>query len=309
MRALVTGAAGFIGSNLVGHLGARGDEVVGIDRRRVRRADGLHVVMDLADRRNLAELARWTGWADVVFHLAARPGVRSDSPRIDLLRHRDIIVNTEHLMALTPAAAHMILISSSSVYGDAARRRGGVRPSRETDPMRPISRYGAYKARMETLARQYRRHADGLAIARPFTVIGEGQRPDMALSTWIEAIRRGDPVTVFGGPDRARDVTDVRKVVEGLTAMADLRFCGTVNLGAGRPRHLEEMIEAVFSAMGRRTPVRVVRADPQEVKVTCADPARSREQLGIDPTTDLERTAIRQVRARLGRLSPIVRTG
>ena len=82
-------------------------------------------------------------------------------------------------------------------------------------------------------------------------------------------------------------------------AMADRRFCGTVNLGAGRARLLGEMVEAVFSATGRKTPVRVVRADPQEVRVTCADPTWARADLGVDLTTDLERVTLRQAGARL----------
>ena len=296
----MTGSGGFIGSNLVEHLAARGDEVVGIDRRRIRITAGLHVAMDLADRRNLPEIARWTEWADVVFHLAARPGVRTVTPNIDLFRHRDIIVTTEHLMAVAPASTHLILASSSSVYGEATRSGSSHRPSHEADRLQPVAQYGRYKVSMEKMARQYRRPVDGLAIARPFTVIGERQRSDMALSIWIDAVRRGQPIRVFGSLDRARDVTDIRKVVEGLTAIADLRFCGTVNLGGGRPRSLREMVEAVFSAMGQQTPVRVVRADPEEVKVTWADSTRARAQLGVDLSTDLERTTIRQVGARIG---------
>lgn len=300
MKALVTGSAGFIGSNLVRRLAARGDEVVGIDRLRRRGGSGLHVTMDLAERTNLAEIARWTAWADVVFHLAARPGIRSHSPRIDLRRHRDIIVATEHVMAVTPGRTHVILASSSSVYGEAAGRNDSFRPSRETDHPRPVSRYGRYKQRMEQLGRQYRRFGDGLAIARPFTVIGEGQRSDMALSIWIDAVHRGEPVRVLGSLDRVRDVTDVERVVEGLLAMADLRYCGYVNLGAGRPRSLGEMVEAVFLATGLETHVQVVPASPEEVRATCADATRARRELGIDLTTDLERATRRQVTARLG---------
>ena len=300
MKALVTGSAGFIGARLVRRLAARGDEVVGIDRRRLKGAPGLHVTLDMAERRNLAELSRWTGWADAVFHLAARTGVRSALPDIDLRRRRDILAAAEHLLAAAPARTHLILASSSAVYGEAALRGGGNRPCREDDPLRPIGRYGRCKAQMEELSRRYRRPQDGLAIARPFTVIGPGQRPDMALSIWIEAVRRAEPITVFGGLDRARDVTDVEGVVAGLTAMADLRFCGTVNLGAGRPRLLGEMIEAVFSVMGRETEVQTAPADPEDVKVTCADPGRARSQLGIDLSTDLRRTVARQVEDRLG---------
>lgn len=300
MKALVTGSAGFIGSNLVRLLAARGDEVVGIDRLRIRGRAGLHVTMDLAERTNLPELARWTAWADVVFHLAARPGIRSDSPLIDLRRHRDIMVATEHVMAVTPLRTHVILASSSSVYGEAARRNNSYRPSSETDRPRPVSRYGRYKQRMERLGRDYRRFGEGLAIARPFTVIGAGQRPDMALSIWIDAVHRGEPVRVFGSLDRARDVTEVDRVVDGLVAMADLRYCGFVNLGAGRPRSLRDLVEAVFSATGSETPVQVVPASPEEVSATCADPARARCELGVDLSTDLAQATRRQVAARLG---------
>lgn len=301
VKALVTGSAGFIGSNLVRKLWARGDEVVGIDRRRVRDRVGLHVTMDLAERSSIPEIARWTGWADVVFHLAARPGIRSNSPSIDLLRHRDIIVATEHLMAVIPGHTHVILTSSSSVYGDAARWDKSYRPSRETDRLRPVSRYGRYKDSMERLGRQYRRFEDGLAIARPFTVIGEGQRSDMALSIWIDAVRRGDPIKVFGSLDRARDVTDVERVVEGFLAMADLRYCGFMNLGAGAPRSLGEMVEAVFLATGMETPVQVLPASPEEVRATFADSTRARRDLGINLTTDLLQATKLQAWARLGK--------
>lgn len=301
VKALVTGSAGFIGSNLVRKLWARGDEVVGIDRRRVRDRVGLHVTMDLAEPRRLPEIARWAGWADVVFHLAARPGIRDNSPNIDLRRRRDIIVATEHLMAVTPERTHVILTSSSSVYGDAARWDGSHRPSRETDRLRPVSRYGRYKEWMERLGRQYRRFEDGLAIARPFTVIGEGQRTDMALSIWIDAAHRGDPVKVFGSLDRARDVTDVDRVVEGLLAMADLRFCGFMNLGAGTPRSLGEMVEAVFLATGMEAPIQVLAASPEEVRATYADSTRARLDLGVDLTTDLLQATKRQAWARLGK--------
>ena len=153
---------------------------------------------------------------------------------------------------------------------------------------------------MEQLGQDYRRFGDGLAIARPFTVIGAGQRPDMALSIWIDAVHRGEPVRVFGSLDRARDVTEVDRVVDGLVAIADLRYCGFVNLGAGRPRSLHDLVEAVFRATGLEAPVQVVPASPEEVRATCADPARAQRELGVDLTTDLLQATRRQVAARLG---------
>jgi nucleoside-diphosphate-sugar epimerase len=303
MKALVTGSAGFIGSNLVARLARRGDEVVGIDRRYTRSTDVLQLPLDIADPRCLVDIAGWAGWADVVFHLAARSGVRTRRSDIDELRRRDIVTATEHMLALTPSHTHFIVTSSSSVYGGAQRTRGGFhRPSHEEDVLRPKGGYALAKAHMEQLARGYRRFDDGLAIVRPFTVIGEGQRDDMALSMWIDATRNGDPITILGNLDRRRDVTDVRRVVDGLIAVADRRFCGIVNLGAGRPRTLAEMVEAVFVAMGRGTSLLFAPAKPEEVRATYADTTRARTQLGVDLTTDLLDATRRQADRRLGAL-------
>ena len=301
MKALVTGSAGFIGSSLATRLSRRGDEVVGIDRRDRHMNAGLHINLDLADRRNLPEIARWTRWADVVFHLAARPGVRTQRADIEALRHRDIVEATEHVLALTPADTPFIVTSSSSVYGGASRERGsGYRASKEEDPLRPIGGYARAKARMEQVVLGYRRPLDRLAIVRPFTVIGEGQRDDMALSLWIDAVRHGDPITIFGDFERKRDATDVRRVVDGLLAVADRGFCGVVNLGAGQPRTLREMVAAVFEVLGDRTDITIAPAKEEEVEVTWADTQRANNDLGLDLSTDLLAATRRQVEHRLG---------
>lgn len=302
MKALVTGSAGFIGTNLVRLLTARGDEVVGIDQRTSSGTLEVCVRLDLADRRNLPEIARWTAWADVVFHLAARSGIRTSTLNIDLLRHRDIIVATEHIMATTPRKTHIVVTSSSSVYGGAARIGGVLRPSSEDDCLSPRGRYAQYKAQMEAMSLQYRRPSDGLTIARPFTVIGEHQRDDMAMSLWIDAVDRQVPITIFGGLDRSRDVTDVQKVVGALVAAGDLRYGGVVNLGSGQSRTLADLLEAVFDVMGRQTRIDITSASREEVPDTLADTKRVVTDIGVDLSTDLRETTIRQVETRLGHL-------
>ncbi len=298
MKALVTGSAGFIGRNLVLGLAQCGHEVVGLDRNPPSLRAGRSLVMDLADRRNLGELARWTAWADVVFHLAARPGVRASGPNTELARHRDILVATDHLLEASPPDTHLVVASSSAVYGGALRVNGSLRASREDDALLPRGSYAEYKRRMEVLASTRRSLHKGLAIVRPFTVIGEHQRQDMALSLWIRAVDRGDPVLILGGPQRVRDVTDVRRVVEGLIRVGELRYCGVVNLGAGMPRSLGEMVEVVFSVMGRDTDVLIEPAGPEEVEATYADVTRASSELGVDMSTDLEDALRRQVAAR-----------
>ena len=153
---------------------------------------------------------------------------------------------------------------------------------------------------MEQVARSYRSLDSGLAIVRPFTVIGEGQRDDMALSIWVDAIHNGDPITILGNLERRRDLTDVQRVVDGLVAAADRRYCGIVNLGAGNPRSLAEMVEAVFVAMGRGTPLLYAPARPEEVRVTHADTTRAQQDLGVELHTDLIDVTRRQVEYRLG---------
>jgi nucleoside-diphosphate-sugar epimerase len=124
-----------------------------------------------------------------------------------------------------------------------------------------------------------------LVVARPFTVIGEGQRPDMALSRWIAAARQGRPLRVLGSLDRTRDFTDVRDVARALAALRGAS--GVVNIGAGSPHRLGDAVDAVGTVLGAEPVVEVVPAAPEEVPDTWADPSRLAELTGIVPVTDL----------------------
>jgi nucleoside-diphosphate-sugar epimerase len=293
MAVVVTGAAGFVGDAVVTQLLRAGERVVGVDRLPVARRPWVRSIQaDLNDRdpEVVAALRR----ADAVIHLAGCPGVRDRRPDIAHRRRRDKdnVDATRAVLASTPAVVPLVVVSSSSVYGGA---RFG-RASREDDPLQPMGGYAESKVSAERVCKTRLDTGGPTVVARPFTAVGEGQRPDMALSRWVEAARAGRPLRVLGGVHRTRDFTDVRDVARAITAL--LGSAGIVNVGTGRPRALAQAIEAVAAAVGVDPVVDVVPAATDEVSDTWADPSRLRELTGLQPCTDLRDVAARIVGAR-----------
>jgi len=292
VTAVVTGAAGFIGRTLVRQLLAIGEPVVGIDRATQTPGPGLTVLTaDLCDReeRVTAALAD----ADAVFHLAGCSGVRDPRPAIDTFRHRDNVLAAAAVLAAVPAGTPLVVSSSSSVYGGA---RFG-RASRERDRLRPRGGYARSKVAVERLCRQRMAAGGRIVLARPFTVAGEGQRPDMALAGWIAAARSGRPLRLLGSPTRTRDITDVRQVVRALIALAGSSAQGPVNVGTGHGHSLARMVAAVADALRVEVRTQVVPADPAEVPDTRADTTRLRRLIGWALETDLDQLVARQIAA------------
>jgi nucleoside-diphosphate-sugar epimerase len=294
MDAVVAGSVGFIGSHLVEALMARGYRVTGIDRQsRPDQRRDRHAVLDVADD------PRRTGWwelvfgADVVFHLAATPGVRGNGPVLHEMRRRDNVLATRNLLSVTPKAIPVVAVSSSSVYGGS---RDGV-PSREDDPLLPRGGYARSKVDMERLCGMHRVRGGTIAVVRPFTVAGEGQRPDMAFSLWLRALRRGDPIRIFGSEDRSRDITDIRDVVEGLIRAGEEQISETVNLGSGVTHRLIDLALAVIHVFGREADIVVQPASSDEVGITLADTNHCSQLLGFVPRTDLPSLVARQFEA------------
>lgn len=292
MAVVVTGAAGFIGRSVVATLRARGYAVVGIDRRSWTPLDGeravvaeLHVADD-AVRDALAS-------ADAVLHLAGCPGVRDVAPDVDVRRYRDNVLAGERVLAATPRTTPLVVTSSSSVYGGSVDGRA----CNEEDALAPRGGYATSKAALED--RCAARRADGglVGVVRPFTVAGEGQRPDMAIARWLAAAQAGLPLSVLGSLDRIRDVTDVRDVAEGLVRAAERGLATTVNLGTGHPRSLRELLAAVAGATGTDPTVVVTDANDDEVPATRADTRRCAELLDLLPRTDLPAVVARQLAA------------
>ncbi|WP_199733166.1 NAD(P)-dependent oxidoreductase [Micromonospora sp. BL1] len=303
-RVLVTGAAGFIGSHVVDALLARGMQVVGLDRR--------HLGQDaLADenlsaaasnplftplRRDLAtdRLDDALEGCDIVFHLAARPGVRPSWGTEFHDYAQSNVLGTHRLLdaCARSGVRRLVYASSSSVYGPAER------PSRETDPTCPVSPYGVSKLAAEQLCLAYARRPDSrlsVVALRYFTVYGPRQRPDMAIGRLLFAAYTGLPVTLFGDGSHRREFTYITDVVSATIAAAHIDTrCAAVNVGGGASVSMRGAIQEASTVTGRRIPVQVADEQPGDVPATSADLTLAGRLLGYWPTVGLHEGMARQ---------------
>jgi nucleoside-diphosphate-sugar epimerase len=295
MRIAVTGAAGFIGSHVCERLLAAGHEVVGIDAftrfypRALKEANltalrgapgfSLAEVNLLDEPRARAALEG----AEVVCHLAGRPGVRSGSPR---LFEAGNVLTTEAVLRC--GARRVVLASSSSVYGHAAARVS------EDTPPRPLSPYGRSKVAAERVAL---RHPDAVVL-RYFTVYGPRQRPDMAFAGFVRAALDGGELPLLGDGSQARDFTYVEDAAEAtLLAIERGRPGATYNVSGGRAVPLTEALTTLAGLLGRPARLTPAPADEREPRVTAADLTRARAELGWEPGTTLAEGLALQVEA------------
>jgi len=309
--ALITGAAGFIGSHLARALLDRGCSVIGLDnfdpfyprsvkQHNVGLLESERFRLIEADVRDADAVRRAFDQHEpqVVFHIAALAGVR---PSIDNPA-RYCAVNVNGLVNVLDAARdagcrRIVFASSSSVYGNNTKV-----PFAEDDPVcEPISPYAATKRAGELLCHTYA-HLFGLSIGvlRFFTVYGPAQRPDLAISRFMRRIASGQPVPMFGDGDTSRDYTYIDDIVAGMLAAQHAvesmpaRECRTWNLGGSQPVRLADMIDAIGRVVGRTPVIEPLPMQPGDVQRTWADLARSRSELDFEPTTDFQSGLQRQ---------------
>lgn len=290
MSVVVTGAAGFIGGHLTTALERQGHRVVAVDRRPIPALASEYLCADLAAPHD-EQLRTLLDEADAVFHLAGAPGVRG-GPEAAERRRRDNVEATRRLLASVPLRTPLIVTSSSSVYGGTA---GGA--CAEEHRPRPRGGYAQSKLDVERLCARRVSAGGHVAVARPFTVAGERQREDMAIARWLRAVRSGEPLQVYGGLDRTRDITDVADVVEGLMRMAQRGVRATVNLGTGRGVRLRDILAAIGDATSATPTIDIVPAADEEPAHTLADTGRCCRLLGFVPRTDLVAVVRRQAAA------------
>ncbi|MHC4823457.1 MAG: SDR family NAD(P)-dependent oxidoreductase, partial [Planctomycetota bacterium] len=227
-KALVTGAAGFIGSTLVDRLLADGVEVVGVDnfdpyydvkhkRRNLEGAlchEAFHFLEeDILDRDRL-EQAFELGPFDVVVHLAAKAGVRPSilDPESYFRVNVRGTMNLLDLLKQSPDT-RLVMASSSSVYGI----QQDVPFAEDAETSRPVSPYAASKKAGEVMAHAYHQlYGIPMSLLRFFTVYGPRQRPEMAIAKFFGLVARDLPVPMFGDGTTARDYTFIQDIVDGL---------------------------------------------------------------------------------------------
>jgi nucleoside-diphosphate-sugar epimerase len=204
-----------------------------------------------------------------VWHLAGRAGVRDEASDIERRRFLDNVCATHIVCDLVPDDVPLVFTSSSSVYGGALHD-GKLKASSENDHLRPAGGYARSKMRAERACSRRMKRGGSTGVARPFTVVGSPQRPDMALARWTRAALQNQPLKVFGSLHRSRDLTDVDVVVEALVRLAAVGMGEIVNIGTGASYTLEQMARSVIDATGSRSEIVLTPAARVEVPVTLA---------------------------------------
>lgn len=292
MLALITGGAGFIGSNLVRALVERGDEARVLDNFSTGHRSnlaGCDVEVIDGDLRSYERVTNATRGVDLVFHEGALPSV----PRSIHDPLTSNAVNVEGTLNVLLAARdhgvrRVVMASSSSVYGDAP----GM-PRRESQPLAPLSPYAVSKLAAEQHALVASRVFGVETVAlRYFNVFGERQDPLSGYAAvipkfihWMLAGRRPE---IFGDGTQSRDFTHVENVIEANLAAADAAgACGRVfNIATGRARTLNELVETLNMLLDRD--LEPVYDEPRagDVPASVADVAAARAHLGYAPVVD-----------------------
>lgn len=305
-RYLVTGAAGFIGSQVSRLLLDAGHEVVGVDivnsaydprlkewrlkqlaaspRFRLERVD----ITDLAAVERVFAAAGTDGKAPfaAVLNLAARAGVRPSvaDPWVYFQTNCDGTLNLLELCR-RHAVPKFVLSSTSSLYG----ANNPVPFSEDAETSRPLSPYAASKKGAEAIAFTYHHlHGIDVTVLRYFTVYGPAGRPDMSVFRFMRMIAEGQPITVFGDGRQQRDFSYIDDIARGtVAALRPLGF-DVINLGGDRPIRLDYVIEQIAELVGRRPVIQYAPAHPADVLATWANVEKAGRILDWKPQVPLE---------------------
>ncbi len=295
---LLAGAAGFIGAAVAGRLLDAGHAVLGVDdlndaydvRLKQWRLERLQERerftfrrADVRDRAGLGGACAGGPAIDGVLNLAARAGVRASVE--DPWAFVDAnVTGTLNLLDLCRdlGARKFVLASTSSLY-DA----GDAMPHREdADTSRPRSPYAATKQAAEALCHAYH-HQFGLDITvlRYFTVYGPAGRPDMSVFRFVQWVHEGRPVRLYGDGTQSRDFTYIDDAARGTVAGLVPLGYEVLNLGAGAPAPLVEILRFVEARVGRTARVEHRPAHPADAPATWADTSKAARLLGWKPRT------------------------
>ena len=296
----VTGCAGFIGSHVAERLLSLGHDVYGIDNldpfypRKVKESN-LNILYNYPrfhfEECSLEDLRTCTWYTsntafDCIIHLAAKAGVRpsierpSDYIKSNILGTQEVIHFAEEKQC-----QNLLFASSSSIYGNLST----LPFNEDMDVSKPISPY-AYTKRTNELQLFEAHHRVGLNVCclRFFTVFGPRQRPDLAICKFIDQIKRGESISLYGDGSTRRDYTFVEDIVDGVFSATEFLISGSgiyeiINLGGGRPIALSDMAGLVYEKLGKAANIEYQPMQEGDVNFTHADITKAFKLLQYQP--------------------------
>ena len=297
MKVLVTGGAGFIGSNLTRGLLARGDDVRVLDNFSTgNRANLAGLAQDVelveGELRSYERVHNAVRGCEVVFHLGALGSV----PRSVQDPLTSSAVNVEGTLNVLLAARdegikRVVFASSSSIYGNQAEL-----PLREAMAPDPISPYGVAKLAAERYCVSFTRVYESLetVVLRYFNVFGPRQDPRSQYAAvvplFLTAIAAGEPVTIFDDGEQSRDFTYIDNVVAAnlLASTAEGASGRIFNVSSGAPATVNELADAIGRLLDKPVERRHLPPRPGDLRNSWADVSEARSVLGYEPSVSLE---------------------
>ncbi len=301
MRILITGGAGFIGSRLSKHLLERGSEVLVIDNLNdyydpAIKENNIKTLSHFdtfkffkGDIRSVQDMDMIfsTHKIEMVIHLAAQAGVRPSIQDPKLYYDVNVMGTLNILETMRKYGCRkMVFGSSSSVYGN-----NKTTPFSEKHPVdNPISPYAATKKSGELLCYNYHHlYNFDIFCLRFFSVYGPGQRPEMAIAKFTDAIFNDKDIPMYGDGSSERDYTYVDDIVQGIMAsMKKLRGYDIFNLGESSTISLKNLIHLIEKNCGKDAHINKLPMQAGDVSITYADISKAKEKLSYHPTTDIQ---------------------
>lgn len=303
MHILVTGGAGFIGSNLIKAILNEEPEtqITCIDNfdpfysadikqlniRDLKNNPQFHFLFaDLTETSTQEFCDLVTDPVDVIVHIAAKAGVRPSIENPIAYQKTNVIgLQTVLDFAKLKNVKQFVFASSSSVYGI-----NDHFPWKEDEQLMPISPYAMTKLSGEMLGHVYSKIFGIRFIAlRFFTVYGPGQRPDLAIHKFTKAILNGKPITMYGDGSTSRDYTYIDDIIKGILAAIkyDQSDFEIINLGNNYTVSLKELIKVIEDITGQTANIQELPEQIGDVPITFADVSKAKSLLGYNPSTDL----------------------
>ena len=301
MNFLITGGAGFIGSNLCESLLCNNNNVICLDNfngyydPKIKRGNIENFLLDKRFKLYVGDILDKTyidyilskNHIDVIIHLAAMAGVRYSIEKPDLYYNVNVMGTLNLLEAMRGHnIKNMIFASSSSLYGNNKKV-----PFSESDNIDfPISPYAASKKACESMCYTYHYlYNFNISCLRFFTVYGPKQRPDLAIYKFTKALFENNPIAIYGDGQTKRDYTYIDDIVQGIqNAIDNLNGYDIFNLGESMDISLIELIKLLENYTGKSAILNFIPMQAGDVNHTLADVSKAKLILGYSPKVKIE---------------------